>query len=165
MIAALHTDLAHRDFTINALARDLRTGELHDPYEGQLDIKHYLVRAVGDPEERFREDPLRMLRAVRMTAELGFHIDRATGQARRFQAMVAAHRKVEPLGVGIGTALNFTHPPPLNAGRVVILLVAGYLATVAADALRHVEVEAVLFAVGRGKSAGRRREVRSFFGD
>jgi poly(A) polymerase len=81
--AALHADLAHRDFTVNAMARDLLTGEMHDPYEGQLDIKHYLIRAVGDREERFREDPLRMLRAVRLAAELGFHIDRATGQAIR----------------------------------------------------------------------------------
>src|SRR5207302_383814 len=89
-LAALYTDLAHRDFTINAMARDLRTGELHDPYEGQLDIHHHLIRAVGDPYERFREDPLRMLRAVRMAAELGFFIDRATGDAIRDPSFAAS---------------------------------------------------------------------------
>ena len=80
---ALHADLAHRDFTINAIARDLHTGELHDPFDGQLDIKQRLVRAVGSPEDRFNEDPLRILRAVRIAAELGFFIDRDTREAAR----------------------------------------------------------------------------------
>jgi poly(A) polymerase len=82
-IAGLYTDLAHRDFTINAIARDLMTGELHDPFEGQLHIKQHLIKAVGDPEARFREDPLRMIRAVRQAAQLGFFIDRETRQAIR----------------------------------------------------------------------------------
>lgn len=80
-LAALYADLAHRDFTINAIARDLANGTLYDPYEGDLDIRHHLIRAVGDPEERFREDPLRMLRAVRLASELGFFIDRQTRKA------------------------------------------------------------------------------------
>ena len=83
LIEALHTDLAHRDFTINAIARDLHTGELHDPFGGQVDISQHLLRAVGDPEERFNEDPLRILRAVRIAAELGFFIDRETRDAAR----------------------------------------------------------------------------------
>ncbi|MEA2576314.1 MAG: poly(A) polymerase, partial [Chloroflexia bacterium] len=82
-ISALHTDLAHRDFTMNALARDLATGELHDPYGGQVDIKQHLVTAVGDPEERFVEDPLRMLRAVRFAATFHFFIERETAEAIR----------------------------------------------------------------------------------
>ncbi len=83
MLAALHTDLAHRDFTVNAIARDLTTGELHDPFDGNIDIKHHLVRAVGDPEARFREDPLRLLRAVRFASTLNFFIDRDTQEAVR----------------------------------------------------------------------------------
>lgn len=86
VISALHTDLAHRDFTMNAIARDLSTGELHDPFDGQVDIKHHLVRAVGDPEARFREDPLRLLRAVRFAATLNFFIDRETQEAIRGMA-------------------------------------------------------------------------------
>lgn len=81
--AALYADLAHRDFTINSMARDLHSGELHDPNEGQLDLKHRLVRAVGEPQERFREDPLRLLRAVRLAAQFDFFIDRQTSDAIR----------------------------------------------------------------------------------
>jgi poly(A) polymerase len=82
-LSALHTDLAHRDFTINALARDLATGELQDPFGGEVDIKQHLIRAVGDPEERFAEDPLRLLRAVRFASTLNFFIERETAEAIR----------------------------------------------------------------------------------
>ncbi len=85
-LAALNADLSHRDFTINAIARDLHTGELYDPFDGQLDIRHHSLRAVGNPEERFREDPLRMLRAVRLAAELQFFIDQETKEAIRGRA-------------------------------------------------------------------------------
>ncbi|HST05599.1 MAG TPA: HDIG domain-containing protein [Chloroflexia bacterium] len=77
----LHIDLAHRDFTVNAIARDLHTGDIHDPFEGQLHIKHKLIQAVGDAEDRFREDPLRMLRAVRLAVQLGFFLERETKEA------------------------------------------------------------------------------------
>jgi poly(A) polymerase len=85
-IAALHADLAHRDFTVNAIARDMHSGELHDPFDGQLDIKHKLARAVGRAEDRFTEDPLRMLRAVRIAAELEFFLDREAKRAARHLA-------------------------------------------------------------------------------
>ena len=81
--AALRADLAHRDFTVNAIARDLHSGELHDPFDGQLDIKHKLVRAVGRAEDRFIEDPLRILRAVRIAAELEFFLDQEAKLAAR----------------------------------------------------------------------------------
>ena len=68
----IRTDLSRRDFTINAMARNAHTGELLDPFQGQRDLGGRAVRFVGDPEERIREDPLRMLRAVRFCARLGF---------------------------------------------------------------------------------------------
>lgn len=74
-------DLSRRDFTINALARDLLTGALIDPFGGQADLAARRIRAVGRPEERFDEDPLRILRAVRLAAELGFVIEPATRAA------------------------------------------------------------------------------------
>ncbi len=77
----LEEDLARRDFTINAMARDLLTGELHDPFGGVADLHRRLIRAVGDPNERFREDPLRLLRAVRLAAQLGFEIEPETRKA------------------------------------------------------------------------------------
>src|SRR5205814_9714549 len=71
-------DLSRRDFTINALALDVTrpeadgVDELIDPYDGQRDLAHRLVRAVGDPDERFAEDPLRLLRAVRSPTRPAF---------------------------------------------------------------------------------------------
>ena len=78
---SLHDDLARRDFTINAIALDPRTGTLHDPFDGRADLERGLVRAVGTPRERFSEDPLRLLRAVRFASRLGFAIEPATAEA------------------------------------------------------------------------------------
>lgn len=72
---SLVDDLARRDFTINAMARDIVSGQLFDPYGGLRDLRDRLIRAVGAPEQRFAEDPLRLLRAVRFAVQLGFEID------------------------------------------------------------------------------------------
>jgi poly(A) polymerase/tRNA nucleotidyltransferase (CCA-adding enzyme) len=74
----LKHDLARRDFTINAMAYDVDKDEIVDPYGGQLDIKRRLVRAVEEPKARFREDPVRLLRAVRFVTELGFRVESDT---------------------------------------------------------------------------------------
>jgi poly(A) polymerase len=66
----LGEDLARRDFTINAVAADALTGEIVDPFEGRKDLELGVIRAVGDPLERMRDDPLRMLRAVRFETTL-----------------------------------------------------------------------------------------------
>ena len=76
-------DAARRDFTINALLFDPETGEVLDYTGGQADLKARLLRAIGDPEARFREDRLRMLRAVRLASTLGFEIDPQTLEAVR----------------------------------------------------------------------------------
>ena len=78
---SLSGDLARRDFTINAIAYDEGKGQIVDPYDGQKDIKDKLVRAVGVAADRFNEDALRMLRAVRFVAELNFGIDGETAAA------------------------------------------------------------------------------------
>jgi poly(A) polymerase len=78
---SLANDLARRDFTINAMAQNPRGGELVDPFDGQSDLERGLVRAVGKPAERFREDPLRLLRAVRFASRLGFEIEPHTARA------------------------------------------------------------------------------------
>jgi tRNA nucleotidyltransferase (CCA-adding enzyme) len=74
----IEEDLGHRDFTINAMAFDSATGEILDPWGGKADIKQKLLRAVGDPEARFTEDPLRLLRVVRFATELKFRIEPET---------------------------------------------------------------------------------------
>lgn len=76
----LEHDLARRDFTINALAID-QTGTLVDLFGGEKDIKKRIIRAVGEPEERFKEDALRMLRAIRFACQLGFDIEPKTERA------------------------------------------------------------------------------------
>jgi putative nucleotidyltransferase with HDIG domain len=76
--ATIDEDLSRRDFTINAMAFDLTTKVLFDPQHGQGDLASHLVRAVGDPNERFREDGLRPLRAIRFAAQLGFEVETAT---------------------------------------------------------------------------------------
>ncbi len=72
----IEEDLSRRDFTINAIAFDGKT--LVDPFDGQEDIKKQLICAVGNPGDRFNEDSLRMMRAIRIASELGFMIDEST---------------------------------------------------------------------------------------
>lgn len=79
----LHEDLARRDFTLNALALDVATMTLIDPFHGADDLRAGVIRAVGDPEARFREDPLRLLRAIRFAGRYGFTIEPATWEAIR----------------------------------------------------------------------------------
>ena len=78
---SLEDDLARRDFTINAIAFHPTREELRDPFDGQLDLRRGVVRAVGTPRERLEEDYLRALRALRFAARLGFHIHPDTWSA------------------------------------------------------------------------------------
>lgn len=80
----INEDLARRDFTINAIAFDGKN--LIDPYHGQTDLGTKLIRAVGDPRQRFNEDALRLLRAVRLATQLGFLIEENTFAALREKA-------------------------------------------------------------------------------
>ena len=79
--ASLDEDLARRDYTINAIAYSPSKDELRDPYDGRKDLTGKLIRAVGDPRDRMREDRLRALRAIRFAARLGFDIERDTWDA------------------------------------------------------------------------------------
>jgi tRNA nucleotidyltransferase (CCA-adding enzyme) len=74
---SLEEDLSRRDFTMNAIAYHPKTG-VSDPFSGTLDIRNKTIRAVGDPAARFTEDALRVFRALRFCAQLGFDIDPAT---------------------------------------------------------------------------------------
>jgi len=89
-------DVLRRDFTINALLQDPQTGEVLDFVGGRKDLEARVVRTIGDPEQRFRDDHLRLIRAVRFAGVLGFHIEPATMEAVRRMASlilrVAAER-------------------------------------------------------------------------
>jgi poly(A) polymerase len=78
----LETDAARRDFTVNTLLENLHTGEIRDPTgRGRADLDARLLRTPSDPVLIFTEDPLRMLRACRFAAKLGFTVEPATGAA------------------------------------------------------------------------------------
>lgn len=79
-VTSLKEDLRRRDFTMNAIAIRV-DGSLYDPFGGEEDINHGIIRAVGNPDERFGEDALRMLRAVRFAAKTGFKIETETEMA------------------------------------------------------------------------------------
>jgi tRNA nucleotidyltransferase/poly(A) polymerase len=79
--ASLDDDLARRDYTINAIAYSPSKSEIRDPYGGRKDLEGKLIRAVGDPRERMREDRLRALRAIRFASRFGFDIERDTWDA------------------------------------------------------------------------------------
>ena len=89
-------DLARRDFTCNAIALDPLAGQVVDPFGGQRDLAAGLLRAVGDPVERFAEDGLRVLRAARFAATLGARIDEPTLRAMGDSRSLATFRKVSP---------------------------------------------------------------------
>jgi tRNA nucleotidyltransferase/poly(A) polymerase len=89
----IDADLARRDFTINAMAVDLESGELLDPHEGRADLTGRLVRMID--ASNFEDDPLRMLKAVRMAVRFGFAIDGETLNAIRIRATRIADVSVE----------------------------------------------------------------------
>ncbi|MFD2371735.1 CCA tRNA nucleotidyltransferase [Brevibacillus sp. GCM10020057] len=93
-VAELRLDLERRDFTMNAMAMD-RRGNLQDPFDGRKDLADRVVRAVGEPEQRFREDALRLLRGIRFAAQLDFAIEPGTLLAMKKTAPLLAHIAVE----------------------------------------------------------------------
>lgn len=75
----LTEDLARRDFTVNAMAMDVR-GKIYDPFGGKSDIENKIIKCVGEPEKRFEEDALRIMRALRFSSQLGFEIEKSTSE-------------------------------------------------------------------------------------
>ena len=112
--ASLHEDLARRDFTMNAMAwrpaRGGTPGALVDPFGGRADLDGRLLRAVGDPDERFREDALRMLRAVRFATLLDLRIERRTLEAIARNAALTASLSGERIQQEINKMLAAPKP-------------------------------------------------------
>ncbi len=79
-VKSLNEDYKRRDFTINAIYKDIN-GKIYDPSRGVEDLKNKIVRFIGDPETRIKEDPLRILRAKRFASKLGFEIESETAKA------------------------------------------------------------------------------------
>ena len=93
-VGDIDQDLARRDFTVNAIAYDPVDGRVVDPFHGLVDMNAKVLRAVGDPKERFQEDGLRILRGARFVATLDFELEDATEAA--FRGALDTYRKVSP---------------------------------------------------------------------
>ena len=111
--ASLKEDLRRRDFTINAMAYNERDG-LVDLYGGLADIENQVIRCVGNAEERFDEDALRMLRAVRFSAQLGYRIDETTGEAIKALAPNLQKISAERIQVELVKLVISPHPDYLR---------------------------------------------------
>lgn len=97
-VRSLNEDLKRRDFTMNAIAMD-EEGQLNDPYGGLKDIELEIIRAVGNPHERFSEDALRMMRAVRFAGQLNFEIEAETLQSIKDNAPLLEKIAIERIQV------------------------------------------------------------------
>ena len=107
---SLEDDLKRRDFTINAMAYDPQEGKLVDLYNGQKDIKDKVIQTVGDPHERFNEDALRMMRAVRFTAQLNFGVSHETREAIGAHAQSLTQISVERIRDEFIKMIGSSHP-------------------------------------------------------
>jgi len=110
-------DARRRDFTINGLFQDPATGAIIDLVGGQEDLKRGVIRAIGDPQERLREDRLRMLRAVRFAARYGFSIDPVTELAIRQNPPSLGGVSRERIGLEL--ELMLAHPTRARAAELV----------------------------------------------
>lgn len=111
--ASLEEDLKRRDFTINAMAYNPKKG-LVDLFEGQKDLEDKVIRCVGDPLERFTEDALRIMRAVRFSAQLGFSLEENTRKALSVLAPNLKHVSAERIQVELVRLLVSPHPDYLR---------------------------------------------------
>jgi len=129
---SIEADLARRDFTVNAMAWGGRPGEtpaLIDPYGGALDAQAHVLRAVGDPSTRFKEDALRMIRAVRLATTLELAVDPDTLAGIRTQAELVAHLS----GERIAAELDKLLAAPVPSTGLRLLSETGLLAAISPD--------------------------------
>ena len=109
---SLEEDLKRRDFTINAMAYNEEEG-LQDLFGGMKDLEEEIIRCVGIPEERFDEDALRILRAIRFSAQLNFKIDEKTKEAMQTRAKYLKDISAERIQVELTKLLTSNHPEKL----------------------------------------------------
>ena len=114
--ASLEEDLKRRDFTINAMAYNPQTG-LVDIFEGIDDLNKKIIRCVGNPRERFDEDALRILRAIRFSAQLGFEIDNMTKEAMTEKAETLRDVSAERIRIELVKLLVSKHPEKIREAQ------------------------------------------------
>jgi tRNA nucleotidyltransferase (CCA-adding enzyme) len=134
---SLTEDLARRDFTINAIAYDDSKGQLMDPFEGIKDITLKVLKTVGDPEKRFQEDALRLMRAIRLMAELDFVIDSDSAAAIHKNASNLKHVSKERIRDEFVRIVNSEQP----MSAIIMAQQLSLLEFIAPDLIRGVGVE------------------------
>ncbi|HEY2494310.1 MAG TPA: CCA tRNA nucleotidyltransferase, partial [Paenibacillus sp.] len=102
-------DLRRRDFTMNAIARDVK-GHYIDPFAGQQDVERGIIRCVGDPEERFEEDALRMVRCIRFASVFDYRITHNTWKGLRKKRDKLAFIAMERIRVELEKVIAGNHP-------------------------------------------------------
>ena len=148
---SLREDLARRDFTVNAMAMD-ETGEVVDPFGGREDLRAHILRCVGEPAKRFSEDALRILRALRFAATLGFSIEYETKEAifslkddLHYVAAERVREEITKLLLGDHSEEILTAFPTV-LGVVISVCGIGYMLSGAG----RMEVMALVFAIASG---------------
>ncbi|PLT34895.1 CCA tRNA nucleotidyltransferase [Bacillus sp. V5-8f] len=104
-IRSLMEDLKRRDFTMNAMAMD-KTGQIQDPFHGKKAIESKMIVTVGNPDERFREDALRMMRAIRFVSQLSFDVEGQTLQSMKQNSFLLEQIAVERLYIEFNKLLK-----------------------------------------------------------
>ena len=113
LVDSVEEDLKRRDFTINAMAYNEKEGFI-DPFNGKADVEKKIIRAVGNPDERFKEDALRMLRAIRFSAQLGFTIEENTLNAIKENAHLIKNVSFERIEAEMTKILTSDHPEKIK---------------------------------------------------
>lgn len=134
---SLEEDLARRDFTVNAIAYDESKGQIVDPYQGQKDIEARVLRTVGVAADRFEEDALRLMRAVRLVAELGFALDADTAAAIQAKGANLKHVSRERIRDEFVRILESKEPMQ----ALVLAQQLGILEYIAPDLTRGIGIE------------------------
>lgn len=135
--AGLEDDARRRDFTVNAIYYDPVADEIHDPMDGQADLRARLLRAIGEADARFAEDHLRLLRCVRFAVQLGFEIEVTTWEAVRGHAANIERISAERIRHELDRILKSPEP----ARGLKLLLESGLLERVLPEIAAMVGVE------------------------
>ncbi len=154
----LEEDLKRRDFTMNAMAFSPTRG-LKDPFKGQEDLAKKLIRTVGDPFERFKEDALRILRAVRFAGQLNFEIDKASQLAMKSKAELLAMISVERIREEFEKTMISTNP----AKSLALCLNLGLFPYILGEPFRTIEgdeKQKLLALIDVIDSSNRERDLR-----
>jgi tRNA nucleotidyltransferase (CCA-adding enzyme) len=137
----IEEDLSRRDFAMNAIAMDFKdeTEEFIDPFNGQSDINNRIIRCVGNPKERFKEDALRLMRAVRFAAELNFDIEESTGKEIKEDAKLISEISKERIHDELLKILKSPDP----AKGILLLKESGMLKYIIPELIEGIDVSQV----------------------